>query len=516
MAKSSPPLLLDVATLRARLWAFVAKGAFVAMIAFVLKLFTKLLAANAELLQRVAQHRRARPHSETTHRLQLELAFVASTPTPPKDKPRRTPNKRGPKQARTHGRGKLPDHLPREEKAYRVAPEARVCPDCAVPMGSVGFKTRERLELVPAHFVVVRERFEVCSCPLCRRRLVKAEGPDEVCPRGKLGATLLVESCVDHFGDAVPWERLARKARDQGVPLAANVLAASVGRMIDLFDPIVAHVHRQTFTAKYLTFDPTSLPVLDPDAPLGIRSGALWGFVGDHRWVTFLYAPTGHHDPIEARLRGYTLHTATCDGSSTNNFIEELGAVRGGCWSHARRPFVELVRAGLLDAMRPLALITEFFVVEAQSQAAGESHDARLARRQRDTQPFVTRLREWVDEHAAKTPPRSTLGQAIGYLRRQWSRLTLFLRDGQVELTNNEPERELRTPVLNRKSWFFVGHDTNAHRAANIASLLATCRRFGLDARRYLRDTLQRILDGEKDLTRLLPENFVPLARDTS
>lgn len=128
----------------------------------------------------------------------------------------------------------------------------------------------------------------------------------------------------------------------------------------------------------------------------------------------------------------------------------------------------------------------------------------------------MTRLREWVDEHAAKTPPRSTLGQAIGYLRRQWSRLTLFLRDGQVELTNNEPERELRTPVLNRKSWFFVGHDTNAHRAANIASLLATCRRFGLDARRYLRDTLQRLLDGEKDLTRLLPENYVPLARDTS
>ena len=35
-------------------------------------------------------------------------------------------------------------------------------------------------------------------------------------------------------------------------------------------------------------------------------------------------------------------------------------------------------------------------------------------------------------------------GAMLGYLHRQWKRLTLFLDDGRIELTNNRVERELR------------------------------------------------------------------------
>jgi hypothetical protein len=34
--------------------------------------------------------------------------------------------------------------------------------------------------------------------------------------------------------------------------------------------------------------------------------------------------------------------------------------------------------------------------------------------------------------------------------------------------------------------------------------------KLGHDPRRYIRDTLKRILDGEKDLNALLPENYKP------
>lgn len=39
-----------------------------------------------------------------------------------------------------------------------------------------------------------------------------------------------------------------------------------------------------------------------------------------------------------------------------------------------------------------------------------------------------------------------------------------------------------------------------------------TCRQMKIEPRRYLRDTLRRILDGVRDLSVLLPENYVPLA----
>ena len=77
-----------------------------------------------------------------------------------------------------------------------------------------------------------------------------------------------------------------------------------------------------------------------------------------------------------------------------------------------------------------------------------------------------------------------------------------------MDLTNNEVERGLRRWVLDRKTWLFVGHDASARRAADALTLLTTCRKMGLDPRRYLRETLAKILAGEKDPVALAPETL--------
>ena len=77
-----------------------------------------------------------------------------------------------------------------------------------------------------------------------------------------------------------------------------------------------------------------------------------------------------------------------------------------------------------------------------------------------------------------------------------------------MELTNNEVERDLRRWVLDRKTWMFVGHDASARRAADALTLLTTCRKMGVEPRRYLRETLAKILAGEKDPVALAPETF--------
>jgi hypothetical protein len=77
-----------------------------------------------------------------------------------------------------------------------------------------------------------------------------------------------------------------------------------------------------------------------------------------------------------------------------------------------------------------------------------------------------------------------------------------------MELTNNEVERDLRAWVLDRKTWLFCGHDESARRAADALTIITTCKKLGHDPRRYIRDTLKRILSGERDLNALLPENY--------
>jgi transposase len=198
-----------------------------------------------------------------------------------------------------------------------------------------------------------------------------------------------------------------------------------------------------------------------------------------------------------------------CDGSPTNNCVEQdAGGRRGGCNAHGRRGLVEALRRGDARAVEGLELYGTIFHVDAESKRLGESLEQRFERRRRDSAPRVDELRAWIDLRRGDVEPKSPLGQALGYLHRQWPRLTAFLFDPLMELTNNEVESGLRTWVLDRKTWFFVGHERSARRAADALTILTTCKKMAINPRAYLRDTLAKILAGEKSLAALLPEAY--------
>lgn len=492
-----------------------AKGAVAVLVAAIIALLTRMRDLNTELMKQLASKSRKRPPNEAMRRLQMELPLLFvppansndAKPEPPADK---KPKRRGAKVPTAHGRPKLPAHLPRVPDVRLVPAEQRRCPHCDVELQRVCIKTTaEKLDVRPSQFVVSQTQVETCSCPECHQYIVTADKGDEVLDRGILGNELLVQAAVDHYDDAVPWERMERNARAEGVPLAANTLASSVGRVLDLFDPIVRHIRERCLSAAFTALDATRMPVLDPLHPLGIKTGALWLIEGDHRYACFLYAPSAHASHLRAFFEGRTLGSVMCDGSATNNCVEtQAGGRRGGCNAHGRRGLVDALRRGDARAVEGLELYAKIFRVDAESKRLGESIEQRFERRLHASTPLVAELRAWVDRRRADVEPKTPLGQALGYLHRQWPRLTAFLRDPLMELTNNEVEGGLRTWVLDRKTWLFVGHELSAHRAAAALTLIRTCKRMGINPRAYLRDTLASILAGEKSLAALLPETY--------
>jgi transposase len=514
------PLVPDLAAVRAFIMEMVAKGAIVALIDAILGLLTRMRDLNTDLVRQVAEKRRARPPSERGSALQAELPFAWTKPAneqgtakPDEKTKKKEKKKRGPGKGKKHlhGRGTFPAWMERTVTRHLVPPEERTCPCCDVEGKTLRFKHCEKLTVRPVQFIVERVEREVIACPKCERWVRSVPRGDEVLDRGKLGDELLVQACVDHFDHAVPWDRMACKAREQGVPLSANTLARSVGRLIDLMDPIVAHITAKVLASEYVSFDATSFRVLDEKHPRGIRTGAMWSMAGDHRYALFFVAPSGHADHLKERLKGYKLSLAMCDGSATNNVVEAAdgcGAIRGGCWAHARRKLIAALRGGDERAIPAIEIIGEVFHIDAESKRAGETTAQRLARRQRESAPWMEKLRAWSEQQRGVVEPKCLLGTAIGYLRNQWVRLTRFLEFAPMDLTNNETERDLRRHVLNRKTWFFVGHDDNARRNADALTLLTTCHKMGIDPRAYLRDTLRRLLAGEKDLSVMLPESY--------
>lgn len=491
----------------------IAKGAIAALVAAIVALLGRMRDLNTDLMKKLASKSRKRPPNEAMRRLQMELPLLCTAtandakPALPEDK---KPKKRGAKTPTAHGRPQLPAHLPRVPNVVRVPEAERRCPDCDVEVRRVCIKTTaEKLDVEPSRFVVSQTQLETCSCPKCHLYIVTAPAPDEVVDRGILGNELLVQALVDHYQDAVPFERMERNARAEGVPLAANTLASSVGKLIDLLDPIVGHIRERCLSSRFTALDATGMPVLDPSRPLGIKTGALWLIEGDHRYACFLYAPSGHATHLKKFFEGRTLGSVMCDGSPTNNCVEKVaGGRRGGCNAHGRRGLVEAVRTGDARAVAGLELYGRIFHVDAESKRLGESLEQRFERRRRDSAPAVAELRAWLDARRGDVEPRSVLGKALGYLDRQWPRLTMFLRDPLMELTNNDVEGGLRTWVLDKKTWLFVGHEVSARRAADALTLLTTCKRMGIHPRAYLRDTLAKILAGEKDLAALLPETY--------
>jgi len=526
----------DLEAIRRFIVQMVARGAIAEMIASVLALLQRMRELNTELMTKIAAASRKRPPSETLHRLQLELPLMFGTaandaggadkdgagaelegpPEPPAlpalvpavpDVPEVPAKKK--RKRHSHGRPNFPGDLLRVPGATACVSAAdRICPACKRPTKTLGFKTTEKLTVRPCEFVVEQDLRETCACGRCHAYIVSAPKPDEVVARGVLGNELLVQALVDHYDDGVPWERMERNARQQGVPLSANTLASSVGALIDRFEPVVEHIKERALASSFTALDATSMKVLDVTHPLGIRTGALWLIEGDHQYAYFVFAPTAEARHIDDLLRGRTLASVMCDGSATNNCVERAGGKRGGCNAHARRGLVEAMRGGDRRAVAGLDLFARLFHVDAESLRCGETTEERFARRQASSVGIVEELRVWTASIRGEAEPKSPLGRAAGYIHRQWARLTRFLDDPLMELTNNEVERGLRRWVLDRKTWLFVGHDASARRAADALTLLTTCRKMGLDPRRYLRETLAKILAGERDAVALAPETF--------
>jgi hypothetical protein len=327
--------------------------------------------------------------------------------------------------------------------------------------------------------------------------------------RGKLGDRLIVEALCDKYIEHLPTERQCTRWARAGVPLAPQTLGRSIGAAIDLLSPIARLIEERTRAPGLLGTDATSIPVLDPGAPAGIRYGTMWCWT-NARWVSFFYSAKGDAESVRRFLGDELARMVQCDGTSVTNCIEHAGGQRPGCWSHARRRFVEAARGGDVLALEGLHIIARLFAIERASTRAGDTAEDRRRRRETEAGPVLDELRAWTDEHRGVIPPKTTLGSALGYLHRQWPRLVLFLADGNIELTNNRRERELRRLVLGRRNWLFTWLDDGGERVGRILSILGTCIAHDVNPRAYLHLVTNLIVQGwpQAKLRELLPDRL--------
>gem|GEM_PF-581450 len=513
---------VDLAGFEAWLREQLPGAAFAAVLALVLQVIRVLFEQNTLLRARISG-RRPKPPSEKLATIEKQLRFAFAIPI----------NDVTPRPAAEHGAtgdtaGEGEEKPEEEEKKPRgkrrkreclpplghidifnnVCADDRHCTPCDREMRTIHRRLVETVELVPAKLIIHRRYDEVVACNLCDA-IVCAPAPPTLLDGGLLGLTLVTEAVCAKVLDGTPIERQARNYQRSGAPVAASTLGRAAGSLLSLLVPLAERVMEKVKRAERLQFDATSLKVLDPQAPMGITIDTLWVFIGDRKWVAFTPFTTGEAEPVERLLADADALSFQCDGTSVTNFVEKkFHRVRPGCHSHGRRGLAEAARGGDFRALEGLRIYAKLFAIEKAADRAKMTAAERLKLRQEKSAPVMEELRQWVVEQAPNAEPKSTFGTALTYLQRQWMRLNVFLLDGEIELTNNRSERELRPIALGRHTWLFVGDQIHATRWTAAFTLAHTALAHGLDPRAYLHAVAKALVGGHSHtkLDELLPD----------
>jgi hypothetical protein len=220
-------------------------------------------------------------------------------------------------------------------------------------------------------------------------------------------------------------------------------------------------------------------------------------------------------------LQGTTARFVQADGgSSYPPVFKELELLHIACMAHIRRDIFEARDDAPLAVDLVLAAIQKLYRIEAHAKAKAMTLEARLELRQREAKPIFIEVGQLIATMRQDVLPKSPLGQALSYAENQWPAMARYLEVPYAELDNNSIEHSLRSVVLGRRNWLHVGQEAGGEKAANLFSLMITCKRLGVEPYAYLHDILRRLPNHpNKDIWQLTPRGWketfgsqVPLA----
>src|SRR5690606_8955407 len=110
------------------------------------------------------------------------------------------------------------------------------------------------------------------------------------------------------------------------------------------------------------------------------------------------------------------------------------------------RKFVDVAERFPDECAFVLDTLRQVYCHDDDARTRELSPDDRLALHQAHSEPLMKQLEGWLAEQIdeRKVEPNSSLGEAIVYMRKHWTELTLFLREPGAPLDNNICERALK------------------------------------------------------------------------
>jgi transposase len=427
-----------------------------------------------------------------------ELPICRGDVPPEGDKTESTTAQPVSRRIRTHGRrdiGSL-DNLPIVEQKYELTGDLCRCPHCRQEREKIGEQVSYTIEHVPASLLRIKHVQFKYACPHCEQNgdhpqieLAEKTGGSPI-DRGMPGPGLLAYIATSKYADYLPLHRLQGIFERQGFELDRSTMCLWMADVARLVRPIYDLMIQRVLQSHVLATDDTIMPLLQPGRT---RKARMWIYLGDilQPYNIFDFTISRSRDGPNRFLAEFAGTLLADAYGGYDGIVLDRDLRRAGCWSHARRKFVEAEATAPDLARRILRLIKSLFDIE--TRAKNLSDTGRLSMRQTESQPIVNALHVLFIEQKAKLLPKHPMAEAIGYALNQWQELTLFLTDGAVPLHNNLAEQQMKRVALLRKNALFVGTARGGETAAVISTITSTCQRHDINPQVYLTQLLARL-----------------------
>ena len=439
---------------------------------------------------------------------------LQAKPVHPEDVPAKTESEYELRRVkRRRGRRNLAnfEKLPVTTHVYELSAEQRQCPCCGVERKEIGADESWQIEYIPGRFERlhhVRKKYACLGCESQGEKpqmevAAKAEAAIE---KGMAGPGLLAYIVTSKFSDYLPLYRLEDIFERQGFEISRATQSIWCGDVADLVEPLYELMAERVRQSHVVATDDTIMPMLSVGKT---KSARMWVYVGDeaNAYNIFDFTLNRGRDGPKYFLRDYQ-QVLLADGYGGYDGVVAGNAItRAGCWSHARRKFVDAEKVAPEMAREAVDLIGDLFRVE--KQAKDFSVEQRLALRRDKSVPVLAKLREKLLEWKEQLLPKHPMAEAINYALNQWAELNVYCSDGAIPIDNNVSEREMKRVVLNRKNSLFVGNSRGGRTAAILASLTSTCRRHEVDPQLYITQLLMNLPQTKmSELSDWLPDQW--------
>ena len=426
-----------------------------------------------------------------------------------------------------HGRSILPDHLVRVIVEVDIPEEQKVLAD-GRERPRIGYDDSEKLVYEPPKFhVKVTRRYKYGNPEAVEEEpgVLQAPLPETLLPRCMADDTLLAHVAVAKYGDHLPAYRLEQIFKRSDIRITRQTMCGWNEALGLALEPLVNVIKRKLFEIGLVHSDDTPIDLLEADERKAeskkIRTARMWVSCAGPRdgpWTVFDFTETREAEGLKRFFGDYS-GKIVCDAYSGYDSLAAKGEVAKGitlysCWAHTRRYYFNAYKGGdRKNGAEFVALIKLLYDVEAEvkdKDGKYKSHEEILALRQEKSRPIIETIKAKKDALLPITQPKSLLGKALNYTANNWDRLTRYVDDPQADIDNNAAENAIRPIALGRKNWLFIGNRSSGKAAANIMSIISTCKRAGVEPYAYLLDVIRRLPSMKtSELDPLLPTNWV-------